>query len=429
MLQAEGEGCEMREECGSVGRAFSMLPMSGGVVLGPGYTNNAGYVGWSIDECLHYRDRTALFDSLAKAGESDAPMLHVLPYEVGVWFEEMGTACHSPSGAVTKSVAARACVARTLLLGSIGGSERSEHVESGRVESGRVELRLDVGPFQRERYERSVEQAVELIRAGDVFQVNLSHVLRGSFWGSPRVAGVKLAESLAPAFFAYVELGEDEVVICCSPERLVSVELSDDGEGDRVIRTDPIKGTRSALDDSRTELAVSSKDRAELAMIMDLMRNDLGRVCARGTVRVPDGRRVELHHGERVLHAVGTVSGRLGSGVGHGEVVRSVFPPGSVTGAPKVRAMQIIDSLEQRERGAYCGSFVFTSGAVLRSSVNIRTLVLRRKRGDEWDAELMVGAGIVAESDPALEWEETLTKGEPIRAVLSNDGVGLRELG
>jgi anthranilate/para-aminobenzoate synthase component I len=149
-------------------------------------------------------------------------------------------------------------------------------------------------------------------------------------------------------------------------------------------------------------------------MIVDLMRNDLGRVAVPGSVRVSDSRRLERHHGGGITHGVATVTADGADDVGRAQVLRAAFPPGSVSGTPKVRALQIIDELEPEPRGWYCGTFALLDGESMRSSVNIRTLVLDRADGNRWNATLWVGAGIVADSDPLAEWEETLVKADPI---------------
>ena len=164
----------------------------------------------------------------------------------------------------------------------------------------------------------------------------------------------------------------------------------------------------------------SAKDAAELAMIVDLMRNDLGRVARGGTVRVDDARTIEVHHAGHIAHTVATVSAELRAGTTLGDVLRATMPPGSVTGAPKVRALQVIEELERPmfggPRGAYCGGLGYledTGGMTL--SVGIRTLTLCGDR-----LSLPVGAGIVADSRPVAEWEETLAKAAPIVQALGS---------
>jgi para-aminobenzoate synthetase component 1 len=204
-----------------------------------------------------------------------------------------------------------------------------------------------------------------------------------------------------------------------SPELFLEADFSN-----RTVVTRPIKGTRpDSCDDA--ELRTSEKDAAELAMIVDLMRNDLGRVCEFGSVRVTDPQTIERHArsddggGSRgVIHGVATIEGRLRKGVGLRALIAATFPPGSVTGAPKVRAMQIIDEFEKHDRGPYCGAigFVSDSGCV-GMNVAIRTASILGDRPDPdrlgfFDGRITfpVGAGLVADSIPESEWRETLDK-------------------
>ncbi len=268
-------------------------------------------------------------------------------------------------------------------------------------------------------YEGAVARAIEYIRAGDIFQANIAHELCASFEGSSRAAFASLVRSGAPAYGAYLEpppgVADRRVVCSISPELFLDADFAS-----RTVRTRPIKGTRSGGDPRLAQdLRESEKDAAELAMIVDLMRNDLSRVCDVGSVRVDEPRGFERHGGGSVLHAVATVSGRMRAGVGFAQLLRATFPPGSVTGAPKIRAMQIIDELEPFSRGAYCGAVGFVSDSgIARLSVAIRTATIDTARGE---IVYPVGAGIVADSDPSLEWEETLVKAEAI-ANPSQDG-------
>ncbi len=288
----------------------------------------------------------------------------------------------------------------------------------------------------REAFERSVARAVEYIHAGDCFQVNLAHHLVGRFDGSSRGA-FAAALGVEPWYGAYLELpgdgaggtggtggtGPRRAVVSLSPELFLEV----DGQTRKVV-TRPIKGTRRVGPRSVAELGASAKDHAELAMIIDLMRNDLGRVCRIGSVRVDEARAIERHAGT-LDHGVATVSGVLRNDAGLDELIAAAFPPGSVTGAPKVRAMQIIDELEAAPRGVYCGCVGFISACGNAAfNVAIRTATIEQRGGpptaghEFTDAtiDLPVGAGIVAESDPAREWQETLDKAEAIKRTLLN---------
>lgn len=269
----------------------------------------------------------------------------------------------------------------------------------------------------RDDYVRIVGRALDYIRAGDVYQVNLAHRLSGAFDGSARGYFAALTDLADPWYGAYAEWdqgGRRRAVASASPEQFLSV---DPGTGR--VTTRPMKGTRRAGPGAEADLAGAGKDAAELAMIVDLMRNDLGRVCELGSVRVDRARDIERHAGPSgVIQATATISGVLARGAGVEDLLRASFPPGSVTGAPKVRAMQIIDELEPVRRGAYCGAIGFVSDSGHAAfNVAIRTASITGEpdpasrgviRGGRMDYS--VGAGIVAESDPEAEWDETLGK-------------------
>lgn len=277
----------------------------------------------------------------------------------------------------------------------------------------------------RSSYERGVARIVEYIRAGDVFQANLAHTLGGRFSGSMRACFNAMIERTAPWFGAYVEDwaggSQRAAVASMSPELFLDFDPIS-----RVVTTRPIKGTRRG-DASPGQLEASGKDHAELAMIVDLMRNDLGRVCDFGSMEVPESRAIERHaagvDSAGVWHGVATVRGRLRDDAGLPELLRATFPGGSITGAPKVRAMQIIEELEAEPRGLYTGSIGYISDcgrACLNIAIRTALLSGRAASGSHVDVveegrwSYGVGAGIVAESDPAAEWEETLAKAEPV---------------
>jgi para-aminobenzoate synthetase component 1 len=259
---------------------------------------------------------------------------------------------------------------------------------------------------------RRVQRVHEYIAAGDIYQVNLTHTLSAS-WEMPpgdfypRFRG----EHPAPCA-AFLSLG-DTAVLSASPEVFL------DMAGGRIV-TKPIKGTRArGADRSSDEAALrdlvsSAKERAELVMITDLLRNDLGQVCQYGSVHVPALCQPETF--PHVHHLVSTVEGLMRPGISPIAALRACFPGGSITGAPKKRAMEIIAELETGPRGIYTGAIGFidwTGRAVF--SIAIRTLVIRGGT-----ATYGVGAGIVADSDPQREYEETLHKAAGLFAALSN---------
>jgi para-aminobenzoate synthetase / 4-amino-4-deoxychorismate lyase len=256
-------------------------------------------------------------------------------------------------------------------------------------------------------HQDAVRAAIEHIEAGDIYQANVCLRLDASLTGSALDLFSCGIEQLDPPYAAFVDQGSARAVASLSPERFlrrVGPEVS----------TRPIKGTRRRSDDesddraASEDLAASEKDRAENVMIVDLMRNDLGRVCVPGSIEVPHLFELEAHPG--VWHLVSEVRGRLAPGNGDGALLRASFPPGSVTGAPKVRAMEIIADIEASGREAYTGVIGMVSPVAGADwNVAIRTFEVAADR--IW---LGVGGGIVADSDPAAELEECRTKAQPL---------------
>ncbi len=256
--------------------------------------------------------------------------------------------------------------------------------------------------FDRADYVQTIRRAIEYIHAGDCFQVNIAQRLLAPETPSALDLYGRLRECNAAPFAGYLDLG-GFAIASASPERFLRVQ-------DRCVETRPIKGTRPRGSTPRedaaraAELAASAKDRAENVMIVDLLRNDLGRVCEYGSVHVKEVCRVETYR--FVHHLVSSVVGRLRPDQTPFDLLRATFPGGSVTGAPKVRAMEIIAELEPTARGPYCGSlgWIGFDGA-MDSNILIRTFTI----GKGW-LQFPVGGGIVADSDPEREYEETLHK-------------------
>ncbi|MBE4748064.1 anthranilate synthase component I family protein [Corallococcus sp. ZKHCc1 1396] len=255
--------------------------------------------------------------------------------------------------------------------------------------------------FTQDAYLLAVERVREYIRAGDTYQVNLSQRLEVDFPGDPLALYETLSVTSPVHFASYFE-AESFQVVSASPERLVRVE---DGRA----TTRPIAGTRrrgTPEEDARFvhELRTSEKEQAEHAMLVDLERNDLGRVCAYGTVEVT--RLMEIIEYAHVLHIESEVVGQLAPGVEPLDVVGALFPGGTITGVPKLRTMEIITELEPHPRGLYTGSlgyFSFAGGLDL--NIVIRTVVVKDGR-----AYAQVGGGIVHDSEPRREYKETLNK-------------------
>ncbi len=273
--------------------------------------------------------------------------------------------------------------------------------------------------LDRAGYEARVRGAQELIRAGDIFEVNVTVRHAAARTGALAPAScpdeavhLALREASANPFGAFLRCGPRLSVASASPERFLHLDA------DGWVETRPIKGTRPrgatpGEDDAlRAELAASEKDRAENLMIVDLMRNDLGRVCRVGSVSVPSLWDVESF--SSVHHLVSAVRGRLREGLGPVDLLRATFPGGSVTGAPKIRALEVIDALESSRRGPYCGSVVAIGfDGAMDSSIVIRTLVLTPDT-----VVAQAGGAVVSDSDPGGEYDEMLTKVSPLLRVL-----------
>jgi para-aminobenzoate synthetase component 1 len=281
--------------------------------------------------------------------------------------------------------------------------ETKGHAPAYPVDGG-VNPRLGLrSSFTHAGYLDAVARVREYIFAGDIFQANLSQRFDAPLDEPPWSLYRRLRTQNAAPFAAFLDFPE-AVVLSASPERFLSV-----GVGGHV-ETRPIKGTRprgtGPEHDAALGLAltVSAKDRAENLMIVDLLRNDLSRVCSPGSVRVPE--LFALEHYATVHHLVSTVVGNLAPGEDALSLLRAAFPGGSITGAPKVRAMEIIAELEPSERGVYCGAIGYWSlTGALDTSIAIRTAVAQAGR-----VYFSAGGGIVADSDPEEEYRETLDK-------------------
>jgi para-aminobenzoate synthetase component 1 len=261
----------------------------------------------------------------------------------------------------------------------------------------------------RDEYLAAVLRIKEHIAAGDIYQANLTQQFTCRLAPETRPEAVfwRLRRDHPASFAAFIRR-RDDVVVSASPERFLRVTPSDGGA--RAVEAWPIKGTRprgrNASEDARlrAELLRSEKDRAENVMIVDLMRNDLGRVCRYGSVSVAELCALEEH--PTLFHLVSRVRGTLREGVTAGDLLRAAFPCGSITGAPKIRAMEIIDETETAPRGLSMGAIgYFSADGSLDLNVAIRTMTLRGTV-----ARFNVGGGVVADSCPALEYDESLLK-------------------
>ena len=254
-----------------------------------------------------------------------------------------------------------------------------------------------------EAYHKAIERIQDYIQAGDCYQVNFAQRFRAPCSGDPWVAYCALREACPTPFSGFQSLPNDGAVLSLSPERFVRVS-------ERQVETRPIKGTRprgvTPEEDAAhaTELLASPKDRAENLMIVDLLRNDLGRSCRTGSVSVPELFSLESY--PNVHHLVSSVTGTLADDKDALDLIAGSFPGGSITGAPKIRAMQIIDELEPTRRGLYCGSLVYLDvRGEMDSSIAIRSLLVKDGQVCCWG-----GGGIVADSQWEAEYQESLTK-------------------
>ncbi|MEI6602956.1 MAG: aminodeoxychorismate synthase component I [Clostridia bacterium] len=268
-----------------------------------------------------------------------------------------------------------------------------------------------ISNFTKQEYISAVERAKHYIYEGDIFQVNLSQRFQTKFHEAPIEVFIRLCNTSPAPFAAYLNFDEVEI-ISNSPERFLKIE------GD-TIETKPIKGTiargSNEMEDreNRNQLIASKKDHAELTMIVDLARNDIGRICRFGSVEVAKHHEIEPY--ANVFHTVSTVCGTLKKDCDFVDAMYAMFPGGSITGAPKVRAMQLIDELEPCKRGVYTGAIGYL-GFDGYADFNIAIRTIAFKNGI---ASFSVGGGIVWDSDPEAEYQETLAKGKMIAELLA----------
>ncbi|EXF96112.1 aminodeoxychorismate synthase [Pseudomonas fluorescens HK44] len=262
-------------------------------------------------------------------------------------------------------------------------------------------------------YQQAFVRIQQYIQAGDCYQVNFAQRFRAQCQGDPWTAYCALRAACPTPFSGFQSLPDGGAVLSLSPERFVKVSKGH-------VETRPIKGTRprgqNADEDAAnaTELLASPKDRAENLMIVDLLRNDLGRTCRIGSVRVPELFSLESY--PNVHHLVSSVTGELADNKDALDLIAGSFPGGSITGAPKIRAMQIIDELEPTRRGLYCGSLLYLDvRGEMDSSIAIRSLLVKDGQVCCWG-----GGGIVADSDWQAEYQESITKVKVLLETLQN---------
>ena len=316
---------------------------------------------------------------------------------------------HQPARLATRQAGAR-LEALQALLPSLQPGE-SPHMAAPAAEPVQIEPMLSQAQF-----EGMVGRAQEAIQAGEIFQVNLAQRVEASWDGSAWPVYQAL-RAINPSPFACFVQEQAWALVSCSPERLVRVRRG-------VADTRPIAGTRPRgarpEEDvvNSLELLLSEKERAEHIMLVDLARNDLGRVCRAGSVRVDELMALEDY--SHVIHIVSNVRGRMRPGTGVAEIIRAMFPGGTITGCPKVRAMELIRELEPVARGPYTGSMGWIGfDGSLDLNILIRTMVVASGR-----VSFHVGAGIVADSIPEHEYRETLAKGRALCEALQRASAG-----
>lgn len=362
-----------REHYDGIQPVSSDIPFCGGIL---------GYLGYDLGKGLH--------NIRLSAGPSSLPAVQLCAYDWCIVQDHLlqrATLVSQPRVGVAER---RDILAR---LRQPAGPSRADFTLTGAFSSN----------FSSAQYQEAFERIQAYIEAGDCYQVNLAQCFSAGYDGDSWLAYRALRATAAAPFAAYLSLADDDSLMCLSPERFLSLH------GHRV-ETSPIKGTRPRYADqqsdeqARTELRGSQKDRAENLMIVDLLRNDLGRSCVPGSIHVD--RLFEVQSFPTVHHLVSTISGELNSDRNAWDLLRDSFPGGSITGAPKRRAMEIIDELETRERLVYCGSVVYISAdGRMDSNIAIRSLLFHQGEVRCWG-----GGGIVADSDWQQEYQETYDK-------------------
>ncbi|WP_437783625.1 aminodeoxychorismate synthase component I [Sorangium sp. So ce1097] len=363
------------------------LPLSSGLL---------GYFAYDLKDCLEQLPRTSVDDL-------ELPLMHLVAPAIIVIHDRVSEATTLLAVRLQGDDAAfRQDVARFKEALSAPAAALRERAPQA---SGKC-----VSVFSREEYLSAVEAIRRYIVDGDVYQVNMSQRFQAPFAGDPFDCFARMYAANPAPFFAYINAGDHQIV-STSPERFIQLRNGS-------VETRPIKGTRPrgrtpAEDDAlRTELQESAKEDAELSMIVDLLRNDIGKVCRPGSVRVLEHKRLEAY--QNVHHLVSIVKGELDPGMDAVDLLRATFPGGSITGCPKIRAMEIIDELEPVRRHIYTGSIGYVGfDGTMDLSIAIRTATFTDGR-----VVFSVGGGIVFDSDPTSEFEETLHKGRTLMSAL-----------
>jgi len=380
--------------------------------------SRTGFTGGLVGY-LSYDAVTALSGGRVQAGEDGHPARFMLctrgvvydhVHETCILFDNSLVKGDEERGNVKKEAINRLCRLRGAVA-AVPPAKREERIQSSKRDLPDLSSSMD-----REEFGAAVRRALEYIRNGDVFQVVLSRKISCPYAGDPLALYGAIREINPSPYLYYLRFG-DEAIIGSSPEMLVRVEGNS-------VQTVPIAGTRPrgkdpAGDDAlAAELLSDPKERAEHLMLVDLARNDIGKVAAFGSVHVPEFMEVERF--SHVQHIVSRVCGTLRPGCDRFDALSACFPAGTVSGAPKIRAMQIIAELERHPRGLYAGAVGYAGfDGTLECAIAIRTLVARGAR-----VGFSTGAGIVADSVPEKEFEETEAKARAMVEAVLSAGVG-----
>jgi para-aminobenzoate synthetase component 1 len=371
------------------------LEMSGPLPLAPFAAGGLGFLAYDLKNHLERLPTTAQ-DDLGLPDLVFAFPRRLVVHDRGAGrFWSLEVVWEDPQGRVSTS-AAEPCPSM---------QQEPEGFQVGRLQSN----------FTREAYLQAVSRIKEYIRAGDVYQVNLSQRFSFPLQGDPYVLFRRLFALNPAPFYAYLNC-RDFAIFSTSMERFLF-------RREDYLETRPIKGTRprgrTPEEDEvqRQELVASPKDDAELSMIVDLLRNDLGKVCQARTVEVKEHKRLEAY--QNVYHLVSIATGQLREGAGHGDILRATFPGGSITGCPKIRAMEIIDELEPHARHVYTGAIGYLG---LHRNMDLNVAIRTAIVADGW-GHFSVGGGVVYDSDEEAEYEETLHKGRTLFRLIEGENL------
>jgi len=365
-----------------------------------------GYFGYELNRYIELLPQTAACDI-------DIPLIHLCFYDRAICYDHLDKTwwlVALEAGGDSESVEDKLTTLENLLT----QAQRTQVSlpDAGSLHNKAVDMSGFSCNMSREYYFEALKRIQKYIYDGDVYQINFSQRFEADYKTNP-INLYHWQNQHNPSPYSAFIGGDDFTIVSASPEMFITVR-------DGFISTKPIKGTRKRITGSPgaeqinmanfAELVRSEKEQAELNMIVDLERNDIARICKPGTRKVIQPRTIETY--PTVFHAVATVQGELRRGITFCDILKAVFPGGSITGAPKIRSMEIIDELEPTQRSVYTGSigFIGIDGSVCLN-IAIRTIIISSGR-----AFAQTGGGIVADSDPQAEWDEMITKARALLA-------------